>query len=205
MHGARFFYEISSAAMGTAAADASTVATNTSSYPGTDSFPSFSFSFATQPLQAVYLPFLLKTQSQIHTLCVCMMEHSQSTAVCRKITWRLRVCWHGSSRSWGGCIIKRRREKFLCFSGSIGTGVMGRRGRGKRGGRFGRFGVVEIGIVDKFWMLGLFMGSFHRYGLCMGYESVVWNVITLYQNLVRGLINLKALYCKRGSSKKHYS
>jgi len=72
MHGGRFFYEVSSVAMGTAVAVAAafTVATNTSSYPGTDSLLSFSLSFATQPLQAVYPPcrvYLLKIPPQIHT------------------------------------------------------------------------------------------------------------------------------------------
>ena len=82
MHGVRFFYEVSAAAMGTAVAAASIAAsTNTSSCPTTDSF---SLSFASSSPSPIPnpsgispspTPNPLKTQPQTHTLS--MMERSR--------------------------------------------------------------------------------------------------------------------------------
>ena len=78
MHGVRFFYEVSAAAMGTAASASTAAPTNTSSCPVTDSF-SLSFSPSPVPnpsgISPSPLPNLLKTQPQAHTLS--MMERSR--------------------------------------------------------------------------------------------------------------------------------
>jgi len=80
MHGVRFFYEVSTATMGTAAASTA-ASTNTSSCPTTDSF---SLSFASSSPSPIPnpsgispspIPNPLKTQPQTHTLS--MMERSR--------------------------------------------------------------------------------------------------------------------------------